>query len=76
MLIFFILDNVKALFRRGKAYVGTWDLDLARDDFNKVLELDPSFQSVIQKELQNVNKLQKQKDDEIKSKLFGKGFRE
>ncbi|KAG8196097.1 hypothetical protein JTE90_007835 [Oedothorax gibbosus] len=69
-------NNVKALFRRAKAHVGTWDLDLARDDFNKVLELDPSFQSVIQKELSNVANLQKQKDDEIKSKLFGKGFRE
>ncbi|GIY11477.1 AH receptor-interacting protein [Caerostris extrusa] len=52
-------DNVKALYRRGKAYVGTWDLDLACDDFKRVAELDSSFTTVIQKELKNIIKLQK-----------------
>ncbi|XP_055939692.1 AH receptor-interacting protein-like [Argiope bruennichi] len=66
--------NVKALYRRGKAYVGTWDLDNAHKDFDKVAELDPSFKSVIQKELKNLAKLQKEKDDDIKSKLQGKIF--
>ncbi|GFS94749.1 AH receptor-interacting protein [Nephila pilipes] len=67
-------NNVKALYRRGKAYVGTWDLDLAGNDFMKVSELDPSFKTVVQKELKNINILQKEKDQEIKSKLYGKVF--
>lgn len=67
-------SNIKALFRRGKAYVGTWDLELAQKDFVKVAELDSSFQSAVQKELKNISHLQKQKDEDIKSKLYGKIF--
>ncbi|GFY75749.1 AH receptor-interacting protein [Trichonephila inaurata madagascariensis] len=67
-------NNVKALFRRGKAYVGTWDLDLAENDFMKVAELDPSSKAVVQKELKNMSMLQKEKDKEIKTKLYGKVF--
>ncbi|XP_054724004.1 AH receptor-interacting protein-like isoform X2 [Uloborus diversus] len=69
-------ENIKALFRRAKAYIGTWDLELARKDFEKVLELDSSFQATVNKELKNVTVLQKQKDDDIKSKLYGKVFKE
>ncbi|GFV17594.1 AH receptor-interacting protein [Trichonephila clavipes] len=67
-------NNVKALFRRGKAYVGTWDLDLAENDFMKVAELDPSSKAVAQKELKNISMLQKEQDKEIKTKLYGKVF--
>ncbi|XP_015930296.1 AH receptor-interacting protein isoform X2 [Parasteatoda tepidariorum] len=65
-------SNVKALYRRAKAYVGTWDLEPAQEDFSKVSELDPSFEKIVQKELKNIKALQKQKDDEMKSKLLGK----
>ncbi|XP_035213676.1 AH receptor-interacting protein-like [Stegodyphus dumicola] len=68
--------NIKALFRRAKAYAGIWDLDLAHEDFKKVAELDPSFQNTIQKELKHLTVLQKQKDDDIKAKLLGKVFGE
>lgn len=34
-------DNAKAFFRRGKARIGTSDYDLAKKDFNTVLQFDP-----------------------------------
>lgn len=38
--------NVKALFRRGQAYIETADLDLAEVDIKKALEIDPSNREV------------------------------
>ncbi|XP_065214356.1 AH receptor-interacting protein isoform X2 [Planococcus citri] len=40
-------DNVKALFRRGKAYIKTWNLDEAKSDLKRVLELDPKQKSAV-----------------------------
>eukprot|EP00928_Gymnodinium_smaydae_P087754 TRINITY_DN71979_c0_g1_i1.p1 TRINITY_DN71979_c0_g1~~TRINITY_DN71979_c0_g1_i1.p1 ORF type:complete len:579 (+),score=134.98 TRINITY_DN71979_c0_g1_i1:40-1737(+) len=34
--------NVKALYRRGQAFLGLKEVDNARKDFEKVLELDPN----------------------------------
>ena len=34
--------NEKGLFRRGQAYFGQKDYDLAKNDFNAVLQLDPN----------------------------------
>ncbi|XP_011494659.1 PREDICTED: AH receptor-interacting protein isoform X2 [Ceratosolen solmsi marchali] len=61
-------DNVKALFRRGKAHIGAWNENEAIADLNKATELDKSLQSTVNKELQlfalaikNRNKIQSKK---------------
>ncbi len=46
-------QNIKALFRRGKAYVGTRQWEEASKDFRKALELDPNNKDV-QKELSKI----------------------
>ncbi|RLN16059.1 peptidyl-prolyl cis-trans isomerase FKBP62-like [Panicum miliaceum] len=49
--------NVKALYRRAQAYVESYDLELAKTDLRKALELDPNNKEV--KLLQaNLKKLQ------------------
>ena len=64
-------DNVKALFRRGKAHVGAWNPDEARLDFKRVMELDSSLTNTVKKELKILDDLQKQKDTGDKEKLKG-----
>ncbi|CAH8558018.1 unnamed protein product [Dicrocoelium dendriticum] len=44
-------SNAKALFRRAKAYVETWDLDLATEDLNRVAILMPEMNDAVKAEL-------------------------
>ncbi|XP_065190279.1 AH receptor-interacting protein-like [Sycon ciliatum] len=44
-------DNVKALFRRARAYLGAWEPDLARRDYQLAQQLDPSLERLVEKEL-------------------------
>lgn len=44
-------DNLKALFRRGKAHVGSWDPEKAEEDFNRCVELDPALKTTVDKEI-------------------------
>ena len=67
-VLLFLLDNVKALFRRGKAHVGVWNLSEARSDFKRVAELDISLTKSIQKELKTIDQLEIQKQKEDKAK--------
>ncbi|CAM1301345.1 AIPL1 (predicted) [Pycnogonum litorale] len=67
-------DNVKALFRRAKAHVGAWNPDLAKDDFLKVMQLDDSLRAVVEKELNNLEKIKKRNDASDRDKLKGKIF--
>lgn len=62
-------NNVKALFRRAKGYVGAWDPKAARDDFNRVMELDSSLSLAVKKELQQLDELVKNKNLEDMNKL-------
>ncbi|XP_017882338.1 AH receptor-interacting protein [Ceratina calcarata] len=62
-------DNVKALYRRGKAYIGTWDEENAVKDLRKAAELDTSLRSTVEKELQAFSVAIKQKDQMEKKKL-------
>lgn len=64
-----MLDNAKALYRRGKAYIGTWDEEKATKDLKKVAELDPSLQNMIDKELQAFSTTIKEKDRIQQKKL-------
>jgi len=60
-------NNVKAIFRRGKAYLGKENLDKAEEDLKKALELDPSDKA-IPKELATLKA--KSKKQEEKAKKF------
>lgn len=62
-------DNVKAFYRRAKAHVGAWNPKAAIHDFNKVIELDPSLQTSVKKELAALEELVRQKDLDDKLKL-------
>ncbi|KAL5477687.1 hypothetical protein EMCRGX_G024515 [Ephydatia muelleri] len=67
-------NNVKALFRRGKAHAGCWNVEQAKLDFAKACTLDPSLSKVIDKELtalmQRVNEKNTEERNMFKGKLF------
>lgn len=65
--IFFMSDNVKALYRRAKAHKGAWNPDQAKADYNKCLELDDKLNSTINRELNELSKQEKLND--INNKL-------
>lgn len=67
-------DNVKALYRRGKAHVGAWNPSDARHDFDRVIELDPSLANAARKELKNIDSLEKDKMDTDRALFQGKIF--
>lgn len=65
----FSTDNVKALFRRAKAHMGAWNPHEAREDFMRVMELDHSLRATVQKELKQLEEMEKKRDEEDRSKL-------
>jgi len=67
-------DNVKALYRRGKAHLGAWNPKEARSDFERVAQLDQSMTRAVQKELANLNALEKQKINDDRALFEGKIF--
>lgn len=67
-------DNVKALFRRGKANIGAWNPEEARVDLNRALELDPSLDKSVHKELQILAAMEKEKQLKDSNLLKGKLF--
>lgn len=60
---------MKALFRRAKAHVGVWNPEDARADFEKVLELDSTLESLVKKEVLVLENLIQTKNTEDKEKL-------
>jgi len=62
-------DNVKALFRRGKAHVGAWNPKEAKADFEAVLLLDNSLTKACRKEISDIELLEKMKDKEDKARM-------
>nr|ACO14554.1 AH receptor-interacting protein [Caligus clemensi] len=62
-------DNVKALFRRGKANIGAWSPVEAKSDFTRVSVLEPSLANTCLKEIKDIESLEKEKDFEDKEKL-------
>lgn len=65
-------NNPKALFRRGQAYLGKCDFDLALLDLNKVAKLEPNDKGVAN-ELVKVQKA-RQNSVQKEKKLYGRMF--
>eukprot|EP00897_Mesotaenium_endlicherianum_P005560 jgi/Mesen1/5031/ME000025S04430 len=65
-------QNVKALFRRAQAYIGTQDYDLAEWDLKKALEVDPNNREV--KAEYRVLKQKIAEQNKKEAKLFGNMF--
>ncbi|XP_050465323.1 aryl-hydrocarbon-interacting protein-like 1 [Cataglyphis hispanica] len=62
-------DNVKALYRRGKAYISVWDENNAIKDLKRAAEIDPSLHNTVVKELQIFAAAIKEKNNAQKEKL-------
>lgn len=62
-------DNVKALYRRAKAYHLVFNLESARFDYMKAKQLDSSLTNTIDKELKRIQSDEKKKDQEDKEKF-------
>ncbi|CAH4028348.1 AH receptor-interacting protein [Pieris brassicae] len=62
-------DNVKALYRRGRAHVGAWNPEEAEKDFLRVKELCPTLAAGINKELDNIRSLKKEKAEKDRDAL-------
>uniref|UniRef100_A0A672Q554 peptidylprolyl isomerase n=1 Tax=Sinocyclocheilus grahami TaxID=75366 RepID=A0A672Q554_SINGR len=61
-------DNVKAYFKRGKAHAAVWNEAEARADFAKVIELDPSLETSVAKELRTMEDRIREKQKEEKGR--------
>lgn len=70
ILLLLFLDNVKALYKRGKAYIGVWNEEEAIKDLTRVVELDPTLQHIIEKELRVFSAAIKEKNQLEKKKLL------
>lgn len=68
-------SNVKAFFRRGKAYAAVWDVKEAKADFDKAVELDASLAKAAEREMKALMERVKEKDIEEKLRLKGKMFK-
>lgn len=64
-------DNVKAFYKRAKAHAAVWNEREARADFAKVVELDPSLESSVVKELRLMEEKIRTKDKEEKNRYKG-----
>ncbi|XP_011309028.1 AH receptor-interacting protein [Fopius arisanus] len=62
-------DNVKALYRRGKAHVGAWNEKEALEDLRRVVELDPTLKSTVENEIQTFFSAIKDKETAQKKNL-------
>lgn len=71
---YFNADNVKALYRRAKANIQVWRTEEAQQDYQRVIELDPTLSNAVKKELKLLSEAVKQHDAEDKQKLQGKLF--
>lgn len=67
-------DNVKALYRRGKAHSASWDVEQARRDLSRAAELDVSLVTAVEKELRSLTQRVKEKDTAERERLKGRLF--
>lgn len=62
---------VKAFYLRGKAHVEVWNEAEARQDFSRVLDLDPGMKKAVKKELAVLNMRMEEKNQEDRDKYKG-----
>lgn len=62
---------MKAYYLRGKAHMEVWNEAEARQDFSRVLDLDPSMKKVVKKELAVLTMRMEEKNQEDKKKYKG-----
>lgn len=62
---------VKAFYVRGKAHVEVWNEAEARQDFSRVLDLDPGMKKAVKKELAVLNMRMEEKNQEDRDKYRG-----
>ncbi len=62
---------MKAFYKRAKAHAAVWNETEARADFAKVLELDPSLEPSVAKELRAMEDRIRTKEKEEKSRYKG-----
>lgn len=67
-------ENVKALYRRGRAHSAIWDVEEAKRDLRKATELDTSLASAVEKEVRSLAQRVKEKDTADRERLKGKLF--
>lgn len=67
-------DNVKALYRRGRAHAASWDVEEAQGDLRRAAELDNSLSNAVDKELKALALSVKAKDEAERVRLKGKMF--
>lgn len=65
----YIAENEKALFRRAKAHIGAWNPDKAQEDFIRLKSINPSMTNIVDKELEIIKKLRKEKENKDKDAL-------
>ena len=67
-------DNIKALYRRGRAHSACWNVEEAEIDLKRAAVLDSSLQKMVDKELvtlrQRVREEEKEERDRLQGKLF------
>lgn len=62
---------MKAFYKRGKAHAAVWNEKEARADFAKVLELDPSLEASVNKEVKAMEERLRSKQAEEKGRYKG-----
>lgn len=67
-------ENVKALYRRGKAHSASWDVEEAKRDLLRAAELDVSLSATVDKELKGLAQRVREKEAAERERLRGKMF--
>lgn len=62
---------MKAYYLRGKAHMEVWNETEARQDFSRVLDLDPRMKKAVKKELALLMMRMEEKKQEDKKKYKG-----
>lgn len=62
---------MKAYYLRGKAHMEVWNEAEARQDFSRVLDLNPTMKKAVKKELAVLNMRMEEKNLEDKKKYKG-----
>ena len=67
-------DNVKALFRRGRARATVWEVDGARQDLERAAQLDSGVRNDVRRELALFDARLREKNAEEAKTLRGRLF--